>query len=147
MPIPAARHIASFNRRIGNRILGPITWWLPGFGKIEHRGRVTGRTHRAPMMAFPSSDGRRLVFALTYGPEAEWVRNVLVSGEVGWLTRRDGMVRLVEPRVVHDPARTMVPRAVRLPLRLLRVDAFLVATISPAAAPPKSSGQTATAVR
>ena len=145
MPIPAARHVASFNRRIGNRILGPITWWLPGFGKVEHRGRVTGRTHRAPMMAFPSSDGRRLVFALTYGPEAEWVRNVLVSGEVGWLTRRGGMVRLVDPRLVHDPARTMVPRLVRLALGLFRVDDFLVATI--ATAPVRPSGQTATAVR
>ena len=145
MPIPAARHVASFNRLIGNRILGPITWWLPGFGKIEHRGRITGRTHRAPMMAFPSNDGRRLVFALTYGPQAEWVRNVLVSGEVGWLTRRGGMVRLVEPRLVHDPARTMMPRLVRLALRLFGVDVFLVATI--ATAPVKPSGQTATAVR
>jgi hypothetical protein len=145
MPIPAARHVARFNRRFGNRILGPITWWLPGFGQIEHRGRVTGRTHRAPMLAFPSSDGRRLVFALTYGPEAEWVRNVLVSGEVGWLTRRGGKIRLVEPRLVHDPARTMVPPAVRLPLRILRVDDFLVATI--ATAPARPPGQTATAER
>jgi hypothetical protein len=145
MPIPAARHVARFNRRFGNRILGPITWWLPGFGQIEHRGRVTGRTHRAPMLAFPSSDGRRLVFALTYGPEAEWVRNVLVSGEVGWLTRRGGKIRLVEPRLVRDPARTMVPPAVRLPLRILRVDDFLVATI--ATAPARPPGQTATAER
>jgi hypothetical protein len=145
MPIPAARHVARFNRRFGNRILGPITWWLPGFGQIEHRGRVTGRTHRAPMLAFPSSDGRRLVFALTYGPEAEWVRNVLVSGEVGWLTRRGGKIRLVEPRLVHDPARTMVSPAVRLPLRILRVDDFLVATI--ATAPARPLGQTATAER
>jgi hypothetical protein len=145
MPIPAARHVARFNRRFGNRILGPITWWLPGFGQIEHRGRVTGRTHRAPMLAFPSSDGRRLVFAPTYGPEAEWVRNVLVSGEVGWLTRRGGKIRLVEPRLVHDPARTMVPPAVRLPLRILRVDDFLVATI--ATAPARPPGQTATAER
>jgi hypothetical protein len=97
------------------------------------------------MLAFPSSDGRRLVFALTYGPEAEWVRNVLVSGEVGWLTRRGGMIRLVEPRLVHDPARTMVPPAVRLPLRILRVDDFLVATI--ATAPARPPGQTATAER
>ena len=145
MPIPAARHVASVNRLIGNRILGPITWWLPGFGRIEHRGRVTGRTHRAPMLAFPSGDGRRMVFALTYGPEADWVRNVLISGEVGWLTRRRGMIRLVEPRLVHDPARTMVPRAVRLPLRILHVDDFLVATIAPA--PAGRPAQTATAER
>jgi hypothetical protein len=97
------------------------------------------------MLAFHSSDGRRLVFALTYGPEAEWVRNVLVSGEVGWLTRRGGKIRLVEPRLVHDPARTMVPPAVRLPLRILRVDDFLVATI--ATAPARPPGQTATAER
>jgi hypothetical protein len=145
MPIPGARRVATFNRVIGNRILGPITWWLPGFGRIEHRGRVTGRSHRAPMMGFPSADRRRVVFALTYGPEANWVRNALAAGEFVWMTRRGGPVRLVEPRLVHDPARSAVPRPIRVALGLLRVDDFLVAAVDPAG--PEPGGQTATGER
>jgi hypothetical protein len=145
MPIPGARRIAVFNRVLGNRILGPITWWLPGFGRIEHRGRVSGRSHRAPMMGFPTTDRRRITFALTYGPEANWVRNALAAGEFLWVTRRGGPVRLVHPRVVHDPARSAVPRPIRLALRLLRVDDFLVAALASDAVPP--GGQTATDAR
>ena len=145
MPIPGARRVAVFNQVIGNRILGPITWWLPGFGRIEHRGRVTGRSHRAPMMGFASPDGRRIAFALTYGPEANWVRNALTAGEIGWMTRRGGSVRLFDPRLVHDPARSLVPRPIRLALRLLRVEDFLVAAVASDA--PLPGGQTATAER
>jgi hypothetical protein len=57
MPIPFARQVAVFNKRIGNRILGPITWYLPTFGRIEHTGRTSGRHHVAPMMAFRSGTG------------------------------------------------------------------------------------------
>jgi deazaflavin-dependent oxidoreductase (nitroreductase family) len=127
--IPFARQVARFNTRVTNRLLGPITWYLPGFGRIEHVGRRTGRVHSAPMMAFYSPDRRRLWFALTYGPEADWVRNVLVAGEFSFESRRAGRLRLVEPRVVHDPARRAMPRIVRPALRVLRVDDFLEATM------------------
>jgi len=145
MPIPAARRVARFNRMIGNRILGPITWWLPGFGRIEHRGRISGRLHGAPMLGFPTPDGQRIAFALTYGPEANWVRNALAAGEVVWRTRRGGRIRLVDPRLVHDPTRSAVPRPVRPALRVLRVDDFLVARIAPDRTAP--GRQTATGER
>jgi hypothetical protein len=129
MAIPFARSVARFSTRYGNRILGPITWYLPGFGRIEHLGRQTGRRHVTPMMAFRSPDGRRMTFALTYGPEAHWVRNVLAAGELTYLSRRDGRLHLVEPTLVHDPHRRATPWAVRQILRILRVDDFLVATV------------------
>lgn len=129
MAIPFAGRIARFNTRYSNRILGPITWYLPGFGRIEHVGRRTGRRHGAPMMAFRSADRRRLTFALTYGREAHWVRNVLAAGEFSYRSRRDGRLHLIEPTLVHDPYGTAVPWAVRQVLRLLRVDEFLVAMI------------------
>ena len=142
MAIPFPRQVATFNRLVGNRILGPITWWLPGFGRIEHRGRVSGRNHQAPMLGFRSADGRWITFALTYGPDAAWVRNALAAGELGWLTRRDGHVRLVGPRVIHDPTRSVVPRLVRVPLAILRVADFLVAEVA-SANPPDQAGTAA----
>jgi hypothetical protein len=130
MAIPFARRIARFNNRVTNRWLGPIAWYLPGFGRIEHVGRTTGRRHVSPMMAFRSRDGRRLTFALTYGPEADWVRNALAVGELTFDSRRTGRVRLIEPRLIHDPARRVVPWPIGWILRLMQVDDFLDATIA-----------------
>lgn len=129
MPLPFARRVAAFNKRVTNPILGPIVWYLPRFGRVEHRGRRTGRQHVAPMMAFPSEGGRRLTFALTYGPEAEWVRNTLAAGTAGFDSRWTGRVRLVDPVVVHDPERRAMPWLVRHALGLMHVDDFLVATV------------------
>jgi hypothetical protein len=129
MTVPFARTIARFNNRVTNRLLGPIVWYLPGFGTIEHVGRKTGRRHVSPMMAFRSSDERRLTFALTYGPEAEWVKNVLAAGELTFDSRWSGRLRLSQPRLMNDPARRPVPSLIRMVLRLMSVDDFLEARI------------------
>jgi deazaflavin-dependent oxidoreductase (nitroreductase family) len=142
MPPSLARRVAAFNRRITNPVLGPIVWYLPGFGRIEHLGRRSGRLRSAPMMAFPSRDRRRMVFALTYGPDAEWVRNALAAGWVDFESRWSGRVHLVEPRVVHDPARRAVPSPVRAALGVMGVDDFLeaVVAVGPSAGAPTGDG-------
>jgi hypothetical protein len=129
VPIPFARQVARFNSRFTNRLLAPITWYLPGFGRVEHVGRVSGRTHVAPMMAFRSLDRRRMTFALTYGPEARWVQNALAAGEVTFDSRWSGRVRLVAVHVIHDPARRAVPWLIGRILGILRVDDFLEGTV------------------
>jgi hypothetical protein len=134
MAIPFARQIARFNNRVTNRWLSPIVWYLPGFGRIEHDGRRTGRRNVSPMMGFRSGDGRHLTFALTYGPEADWVRNALAARGLTFDSRRTGRVRLTEPRLIHDSERRLVPWPVRQVLRLMRVDDFLEATIADAPA-------------
>ena len=131
MTMPFARQVARFNQRVTNPLLSPITWYLPGFGRIEHVGRVSGRRYVAPMMAFRSADGRSLAFALTYGPEAQWVRNALAAGEVTFVSRAAGRVRLIGPRVVHDPGHSAVPKPIGWILGLMRVDDFLEGTIAP----------------
>jgi deazaflavin-dependent oxidoreductase (nitroreductase family) len=125
MPIPLA--IGRFNRVVTNRLLGPIVWFVPGFGRIEHVGRRTGRSYRTPIMAFRSRDRRELAFALTYGPETEWVQNVLAAGGGRFDSWWTGPIRLCEPRLLHDPARRLVPRPIRFALRLLGAADFLVA--------------------
>ena len=129
MAIPFARHVAVFNRHVTNRILGPITWYLPKFGRIEHVGRTTGRRYVAPMMAFRDDDGRRLTFALTYGPEAAWVRTALAAREFVFESRASGRLHLADPRVIHDPSRRAMPWIVRRMLGVMRVDDFLEASV------------------
>lgn len=129
MPIPFARQVAAINKRITNPILDPIVWYLPFFGRIEHVGRRSGTRHVAPMMAFRSRDGRRLTFALTYGPEAQWVQNALAAGAVTFDSRWSGRLRLVTPRLIHDEGRRAMPWLVRRALGVMGVNDFLEATI------------------
>ena len=127
MPVAFTKQVAAFNRRVTNPILGPIVWYLPTFGRIEHVGRTSGRRYRAPMMAFRSKDRATMTFALTYGPEAQWVQNALAAGEVVFESRWSGRVRLIDLRLVHDPERRAMPWIVRRMLGVMHVDDFLQA--------------------
>jgi deazaflavin-dependent oxidoreductase (nitroreductase family) len=129
MPIPHS--VARFNKRVTNRALTPVVTRLPGFVVILHTGRKTGRTYRAPVLSF-QHDGD-LVIALTYGPETEWVRNVLAHGGCS-IDRRGDVVSMTAPRLVHDRSRSLVPVWVRLPLWILNAPDFLV--LSPVTARP-----------
>ena len=114
--------VAHFNRRVTNRLTGPLAPRLPGFGLVVHRGRKSGREYRTPVNVFRSDDG--FVIALTYGAEADWVRNVLAAGGCVLITRGRRHA-LTAPRVTHDESRRLVPALVRVPLRLLQVADFL----------------------
>lgn len=114
--------VAHFNRHVTNRLTGPLAPRLPGFGVVVHRGRKSGREYRTPVNVFRSGDG--FVIALTYGAEADWVRNVLAAGGCVLITRGRHHT-LTAPRVRHDESRELVPAPVRVPLRLLNVADFL----------------------
>ena len=96
MPIPKA--VATFNERVTNHLTGPFASHLPGFGVITHMGRRSGRTYRTPVNVFRRND--EYVVALTYGADAEWVRNVQSAGTCE-LRTRGHTVQLVEPRSLH----------------------------------------------
>lgn len=120
MPLP--RSLAKVNKRITNRIMIRLAA-RPPFAALHHVGRSSGRDYRIPINVFPTHDG--FVFALTYGPESDWVKNVLAAGgaELEYGGERIG---LTSPRFVGAAAaRTAVPGGVRLFLRLLRVSHFL----------------------
>jgi deazaflavin-dependent oxidoreductase (nitroreductase family) len=114
--------LARFNRRVTNRVARPIVGHLPGYGVLVHEGRRTGRTYRTPINLFRRPGG--FVIALTYGERTEWVRNVLAAGHC--LVETRGVThRLIDPRLVTDPTRRLVPPVIRLGLRLLRANQFL----------------------
>jgi hypothetical protein len=60
-----------------------------------------------------------------YGADSQWVRNVLAAGGADVETR-GRRLRLVGPEVVRDPSLSMVPKLVRVPIRLVNVDEFMV---------------------
>jgi deazaflavin-dependent oxidoreductase (nitroreductase family) len=121
MPLP--RHLARFNRVVTNRVLGPLARYLPGFAIVSHVGRRSGRRYRTPVNLFRRGGG--YVIALTYGADSQWVRNVLAVGCAD-IESRGRRLHLIDPEVVRDPARSMVPTPVRVPLGLANVDEFML---------------------
>src|SRR6188472_2112221 len=71
MALPRA--VGRFNKVVTNQLLVHLAGHGP-FVELEHVGRRTGRAYRVPLMAFRSGDG--VTFALTYGPDTDWLRNV-----------------------------------------------------------------------
>jgi deazaflavin-dependent oxidoreductase (nitroreductase family) len=116
------RRMATVNRYLTNRVLGGPATRLPGFGVVHHVGRRSGRRYRTPVNVFRTPGG--YVFALTYGSQAEWVRNVLAAGGCDLVTR-GRRVPLTSPRVFRDERRSMMPAHVRLVLGLAHVSEFL----------------------
>lgn len=126
MPIPKA--IGRFNRAVFNRLSRRVMHRLPGFGVVEHRGRRSGRTFRTPVNVFPTDDG--YVFALTYGIDSDWVKNVQAAGECALVTR-GRRVHLVEPRLYHDETRRHIRAVERWFLGRLGVADFLALRVAP----------------
>jgi deazaflavin-dependent oxidoreductase (nitroreductase family) len=123
MPLPP--WLARFNRTVTNRVARPVAALLPGFAIVRHRGRRTGRIYRTPVNLFRGGDS--VVIALTYGPDRDWVRNVIAAGGCEVESRRR-VVHLKDPRLVTDTHRSLVPAPVRPVLRAIDVTQFLVLT-------------------
>jgi deazaflavin-dependent oxidoreductase (nitroreductase family) len=117
------RWLTRVNLALTNRLTRPLASRLPGFALLEHIGRRSGQVRQTPLNAFRRGDGRWIV-ALTYGPDVQWVRNVLAAGRCR-MQVQGRWFELVEPRRFRDPARRQVPLVVRWGLTLLRVEWFL----------------------
>jgi hypothetical protein len=69
-----------------------------------------------------------MIIALTYGRESQWVQNVLAQS--GCEIETEGhILRLSDPRLVHDAQRQAMSRLFRFGLKLLNVSDFLELTI------------------
>jgi deazaflavin-dependent oxidoreductase (nitroreductase family) len=119
--------VARWNRAGLNRLTIPLLRLLPGFAVVHHVGRRSGLARRTPVNLFTRPGG--FVIALTYGPDTDWVRNVLAAGgcEVETRGRR---VHCTAPRVYHDPQRQGIRLPERPLLGLLDVDHFLDLTVA-----------------
>jgi deazaflavin-dependent oxidoreductase (nitroreductase family) len=135
MPIPKV--VGQWNKAGLNRLTRHIAPWMPGFGVIVHRGRRSGRRYQTPVNVFRAGDG--YVIALTYGPDTDWVKNVLAAGGCELRTRGQA-IQLGSPRPFHDQSRRGIRPVERQVLRILNVADFLSLTPAPAssAAPGQS---------
>jgi deazaflavin-dependent oxidoreductase (nitroreductase family) len=121
-----ARTRMTFLRPFTTRVVNPPTRLfagrVPGFGILTYTGRKSGRRYRTPLVVV--KQGNFYVFALTYGSEVNWVRNVLAAGGCELRTRGHDL-RLVEPELLVDPAGRLMPVAIRMFLRFNRVTEYL----------------------
>ncbi len=119
MPLP--RWVARFNKRVTNRFLEPLARRHAGFAVVEHRGRRSGANYRTPVNVFDAGD--EIVVALTYGPGADWVQNVLDRG--GAILRQGDRSPIATAQIVERAeAWPYLPGIVRIALRLLTVNHF-----------------------
>ena len=121
-PPTRMQFLRPFTLRFVNPVTRVVAGWLPGFGILRYRGRKSGTEYRTPMNVFRR--GEEYVFALTYGPDVQWVKNVLAAGGCELVTR-GRTLRLVAPRVFSDPGRRLMPGPVRVLLGLMRVTEFM----------------------
>jgi deazaflavin-dependent oxidoreductase (nitroreductase family) len=125
--VPIDRRVARFNRQVANHFVGPVLSRMPGFGRVHHRGRKSGREYSTPVKLFHRGD--EVVITLPYGPGADWVRNVLAAGGCE-ITTRGRRTRMVNPTVFTDDGATAMPRLTRR--MLSRVDATQFLALTPA---------------
>ena len=131
MPIPLV--VGQWNKAGLNKVTRHIAPWVPGLGLIVHRGRHSGTEYQTPVNVFPTGGG--FVVALTYGPGADWVKNVLAAGGCE-LRTRGRVVHLVEPCLFHDETRHHIRPLERQVLGVLGVADFLSLKNAPASAAP-----------
>jgi deazaflavin-dependent oxidoreductase (nitroreductase family) len=136
MPIPRA--VGQWNKVGLNRITRHIAPWAPGLGVVVHRGRRSGREYQTPVNVFAGEDG--FVLALTYGPDTDWVKNVLAAGGCE-LRTRGRVIRLTSPRVFHDESRRHIRPPARQALRIIGVADFMSLRPVPATEPAASKEQ------
>jgi deazaflavin-dependent oxidoreductase (nitroreductase family) len=125
MPIP--KYIAFINKHVTNRFFFLFAKWLPPFAIVNHRGRRSGRRYRTPILAFPTETG--FVFALTYGRDVDWVRN-LMAADSGRLEYKGSEVPIHMIRFAkYDDVLELFPQLVRLPLGLISVEDCLLVEV------------------
>lgn len=122
--VPLPRVVAHLNKRYTNQFIEPVVRRFGGFAVVTHHGRRSGATYRTPIFLFEEEPAGDMFVALTYGPSADWARNVMHSG--GTIDRSDSDLSIDHAAIVgRDKAWPHLPPVVRLWLRLLRVTDFM----------------------
>jgi deazaflavin-dependent oxidoreductase (nitroreductase family) len=121
-PPPRTRFLRPFATRVINPITRLFAGRMAGFAILTHVGRTSGKTYRTPINVFRRGD--YYLFALTYGSDVHWVKNIIAADGCGMrIQGRD--VRLVEPELIIDPDLREMPLPLRIVGKLNRVSEFL----------------------
>jgi deazaflavin-dependent oxidoreductase (nitroreductase family) len=111
------------------RLTSPLTMplagkrWNPIFAVVVHRGRTTGRVHRAPVAARRIEGG--FVISLAFGAQVDWYRNLVAAGG-GTIRWRGRDFRVTAPHQIEAPAALAAFNPVqRALLRIAGVDGYV----------------------
>lgn len=109
--------------QVNKKIFNPRALKSGDWPVIRHVGRSSGAQYRTPIGAERTESG--YVFIVVYGPETDWVQNVLAAGEA--VLEVDGdEVHLDNPRLVSlNEAFGKLSDGAKRPPRLLRIDLCL----------------------
>jgi deazaflavin-dependent oxidoreductase (nitroreductase family) len=119
---PRTRFLRPFTTRVINPVTRLFAGRVPGFAILTHVGRTSGKTYRTPINVFRRGD--HYLFALTYGSDVHWVKNIMAAGGCGMrIQGRD--VRLVGPELLIDPELRLMPLLLRIVGKMNRVTEFL----------------------
>jgi hypothetical protein len=108
----------AWERRFNKRTLNPAVLRRAGhprslYAVIHHIGRRSGRTYATPVRVRSTPEG--FILPLPYGPEVDWLRNVLATGG-GIISWRGQDYPVGEPAVMN-----MATALTRVPLPRWRV--------------------------
>ncbi len=116
--------IRIFNKHIFNRITLKFAQNGKGpFSILSHIGRKSGRIYQTPVLA--SYIGETVIIPLSYGENADWLRNVQARGgcEIHW---RGKWVRAGNPMVIDSKdAFTILPEQRKKLFERFKMDKFL----------------------
>lgn len=121
-PAPRTRFLRPCTTRVINPVTRLFAGRMPGFAILTHVGRTSGKTYRTPLNVFRRGD--HYLFALTYGSDVHWVKNIRAAGGC-WMRIRGRDVRLVEPELIVDPDLRLMPLLLRIVGKMNRVTEFL----------------------
>ena len=95
---------------------------------LVHSGRRSGTTFRTPLDAHEIHDG--YLFIMNYGPESDWVKNILSAGSA--LLETNGVsIALTAPRVVPiEEAAEILKPDTKMPPRWVGVSECLLMQMS-----------------
>ena len=126
MPIP--KEVAVFNKYVTNRFFLIFAGSIPPFAIVNHRGRNSSRSYRTPILAFPTKMG--FVFALTYGRNVDWVKN-LIASDGGILEYNKEEIPIREVRICKmDDVVEIFPFWIRLPLSIISIEDCVLVEMS-----------------
>jgi deazaflavin-dependent oxidoreductase (nitroreductase family) len=126
--------IKRFNHRWLNpwmlRYAGGRHWYA---GRLEHRGRRTGRQYATPLWIDPVDKG--FVIPLPYGRDVDWARNLLAAGE-GVLQDHGARYLVGNPRIVpSEDLLSELPGFTRRMVAIYGIDSFVRVDVLPNSAP------------
>ena len=124
MPIP--RWVTRTNKRFLNPVMLRVATGVGPMAVVRHVGRRSGREYRTPVFAFAYRDAPdvRVVLALTYGPDVDWLHNVETAG--WFVLERRGEEYHVDDlrRVTGEDGLRLLPGWTSAVLRRTGVDEF-----------------------